>query len=182
MSESQFYLGTPSSATEPYYVCQWCMVGFTGPESDEPVCPSCDRARNKKEKGGVFRANQQWVARRFEEKEVVTKVHQNYPHASPEAIGRLVGQETRSFRKERFPVPKTDAPDKPKAAKKIRQKHPCLCGCNIETGGKWAPGHDARVYSAVSKAANGNMSEVDLKKAFPPAAIEECRSKLDTHK
>lgn len=51
---------------------------------------------------------------------------------------------------------------KPKAEKKAKTRQPCTCGCGTETGGRFAPGHDARYYGWAKKVVAGTPAK-DIK-------------------
>lgn len=58
-----------------------------------------------------------------------------------------------------------DKAAKPKAApkeKKLAATHNCICGCGTETGGKFAPGHDARAKGLLLKVERGDLKVADL--------------------
>lgn len=50
---------------------------------------------------------------------------------------------------------KAKADPKPKKEPKLPTTQDCLCGCGLETGGKFRPGHDARVKGWLSKVEQG---------------------------
>lgn len=58
------------------------------------------------------------------------------------------------------------ATPKTKKEKKVRKTHDCICGCGQETGGLYAPGHDARVKGILLKIERG-----DLEKTAVPAGV-----------
>lgn len=53
-------------------------------------------------------------------------------------------------------TPKAKAAPVPKPTKAEKSMHPCMCGCGTEVGGKFAIGHDAKLHSLVSKAAEAD--------------------------
>lgn len=52
---------------------------------------------------------------------------------------------------------KAKSDPKPKAEKKLPTTQDCLCGCGLETGGKFRPGHDARVKGWLSQVEKGKF-------------------------
>lgn len=61
---------------------------------------------------------------------------------------------------------------KVKKARKPKAKHECACGCKNLTGGKWAPGHDARANAYAIRI------ERDLMKLADVPANERAGAKL----
>ncbi len=47
----------------------------------------------------------------------------------------------------------------PKAPKKPKSTHDCICGCGRETGGLYAPGHDARVKGILLQIEKGKLEK-----------------------
>jgi hypothetical protein len=60
-------------------------------------------------------------------------------------------------------APAAKAPKAPRE-KKERVMSPCRCGCGTETGGTFAPGHDARFYGWLKKVSAGTMEFKELPK------------------
>lgn len=61
---------------------------------------------------------------------------------------------------------KADKPKGEQAPKKLKATHDCICGCQRETGGLYAPGHDARIKGMLLKIERG-----DLPKDMVPPAV-----------
>lgn len=78
---------------------------------------------------------------------------------------------------------KTDAeaPPKEPKEKKVKEKKECACGCKTLTGGTWAPGHDARFYSAANKVKKGDMTAGEMAKMFPAETIKQYADSGKTH-
>lgn len=61
-------------------------------------------------------------------------------------------------------APGTKAVKEPKVPKekKLPSTQNCLCGCGLETGGKFRPGHDAKVKGLLGKVEKGILKFADL--------------------
>lgn len=58
--------------------------------------------------------------------------------------------------------------EKVKKEPKLVSTQNCLCGCGLETGGKFCPGHDARVKGMLLKVERGEMKAADLPATLVP--------------
>ena len=70
---------------------------------------------------------------------------------------------------------------KEKAPPKAKEKNNCACGCETKTGGTWAPGHDAKFYSAIRKRNAGKMTATEVNSMFPSATIKKFESNVKDH-
>lgn len=178
--ETQYYLGAPSTTADRYFNCEWCCAGFSGPPIEKPACPRCERTGQ-----GVYEVDPKWVERRLDEQKAVAE-----ETARAEELGLIPNTHSSAhaerIRKIRQPfrqggldeMPKTATKDaKPKAAPKVKEKHPCACGCDGETFGTWVPGHDAKFYSARRKAENGDITMAEFEKMFPKDTIRAMADK-----
>lgn len=64
-------------------------------------------------------------------------------------------------------VPKKGAA-KEKAEKAPKSTHDCICGCGRETGGLYAPGHDARVKGILLQVERGKLKKEDVPEGVKP--------------
>ena len=164
----------PPTAESPAYLCHHCAQMYTGPKTEKPQCPICHRIDD-----GQQQLDQEWVRRRFEEAHIIEEIGRDYSEASPEARQQKVVEKTHEYRKDRAPVA-TDAAtkEKTKVERKPKAKTPCDCGCGTETGGMFAPGHDARVYSAARKVLKGDMTRKEANETFTASALDYCLNKI----
>lgn len=63
---------------------------------------------------------------------------------------------------------KAAKPAKAPREKKLQTMNTCLCGCNSECGGTFAPGHDARVKGMLYKVERGELPYADLPEILKP--------------
>ena len=170
-----FAEGIPSSPDSPLYTCEWCCRGFTGTISKDPICPYCRRTGD-----GVRRIDQGYVVRRFTEKAEHDTIDTEYRDATPIARLQKHAELDRKYWEVR-PVVETKTEEKPTAEKKAKVKNDCACGCKTKTGGTWAPGHDAKFYSAIRKRNAGKMTATEVNSLFPAATIKKYESNVKDH-
>lgn len=63
---------------------------------------------------------------------------------------------------------KAAKPAKPAKEKKLAATRDCLCGCGLETSGKFRPGHDARVKGMLLKVERGDEAVTSLPESLRP--------------
>ena len=70
------------------------------------------------------------------------------------------------------PEGKSAAAAKASREPKVREQNPCVCACGETTGGRFAPGHDARYYGWLKKIAAGTKEFKELPKAVQKVLVD----------
>ena len=65
----------------------------------------------------------------------------------------------------------TPEPPAPKRTRKAKAKKPCMCGCGEMCGGRFRPGHDARLKSTLHKLESGGFVETEETR-IPAVAVQ----------
>lgn len=94
----------------------------------------------------------------------------NKKAAGEKAAGKPSLKEQNATRLAALKAKKANEPKvaKEPRAKKLDATHDCLCGCGLETGGKFRPGHDARVKGMLYKVERGEAKFDELPDTLKP--------------
>lgn len=101
-------------------------------------------------------------------REKVAKLKAQAAAKAAKPAGKVVGKIAPSKGK---PAVAAKAPKEPKEPK-VREQRPCACACGTATGGRFAPGHDARYFGWLKKIAAGTKEFKELPKAVQKVLVD----------